>query len=236
MEMDSSAWKKCKNTSDEALIEMILKKGIEARKALNCLYEKLFFQFYTQKGKFSKLSDDEILTAYNEAILNVFKSIQNQSFRGDSSISTWFYKIFYRRCVDMTRKGPSNEVNTVIGIDHPSTPQESSSDSSDDFGSTEVSLAYDVKDPDANPEEVIIKQEESDEAKTNRTRLAQLIEQALQKLSERCRILIRYHTEQYSMEEIADLAELKNAHTARQTVYRCRQQMRKVLKDLMGNN
>lgn len=94
--------------SDQIILEGILLGGAKQEKAIKRLYEQYFHLIYNGRKKYHQLSDDDLLTAYNAAIISIRRHVLNQTFRGDSSLWTYLNKIFYNKCIDIIRKVSSN--------------------------------------------------------------------------------------------------------------------------------
>lgn len=95
---------------DEQLIGDILEGGAHQEKAIRQLYEECFFMVREGRTKFRQLSDDELISAYNSAILALRQQLLGRRFRGDSALSTYLYKIFSNRSIDILRRKTSNRM------------------------------------------------------------------------------------------------------------------------------
>lgn len=88
---------------DEVFIKELKGGGPRAEKAIH-------FFFNQHKGLIGKaikqhqLLEEECLDAYTDALLSLRKQVIKGVFRGESKVSTYFYTIFYRRCVDLIRR------------------------------------------------------------------------------------------------------------------------------------
>ena len=92
--------------SEKNLIKKIKKGDLDAFSELVLQYEKKAFSFAFRMLKDSAEAED----ATQEAFLRVFDKIN--TFREDSSFSTWFYTILNNICLDILRK-QSRAVETV---------------------------------------------------------------------------------------------------------------------------
>jgi len=99
--------------SDAHLIEEIIQGGPKQEKAIQYLYEQCFYMVHDGRSKYHQLDDDDLLTAYNNAIIAVRRQILNHGFRGESAISTYLQKIFSNRAIDIIRSKTSNRVMSV---------------------------------------------------------------------------------------------------------------------------
>ena len=72
------------------------------------LAEKQLFNQYAGlvvKGqKQHQLSEDDALDVYSETMLTVFQHIRRNTFKGDSSLKTYIFSIFNKKCIDAIRK------------------------------------------------------------------------------------------------------------------------------------
>lgn len=235
MDLDSTEWQGCKNAEYTQLIDQLKEGGRPRERAMNCLFEKLFHQVYQMQGRFGALSEEDILTAYSKAMINMMNAVIQDNFRGESAFTTWFYSIFYRRCVDIARKRPtksSERDNLTPTNPETATPKNQMSDS---YGMEETSMPEwkEISDDSTNPEHLMVLLEQSEEENESFQKIMGAIQKAMGKMTENCQQLLQAYFEGYKMEEIADMAELKNAHTARQSVFRCRNRLRKgILQEL----
>ena len=101
------------NFSDEHLIAELNAGGRRQEQAVKNLYEQCFHITRFGKTKYRQLDDDDLISAYNSAVVALRTQILNGAFRGDSSISTYLNRIFLNRCIDMLRSRASNPVDYV---------------------------------------------------------------------------------------------------------------------------
>ena len=99
--------------SDEHLTGEIRAGGSRQERAVKQLYEQCFHIARYGKSKYRQLDDDDLVSAYNSAILSVRNQILNGAFRGDSAIQTYLNRIFMNRCIDILRAKSSNPVELV---------------------------------------------------------------------------------------------------------------------------
>lgn len=235
MDLDSTEWQGCKNAEFSELINQVKEGGRPRERAMNCLFEKLFHQVYQMQSKFGALSEEEVLTAYSKAMINMMNAVVQDGFRGESAFTTWFYSIFYRRCVDITRKmsTKSSETSNETPTDSETiTPEYSTAEM---YGTGETALPEwkEIPDDSANPENLMLLVEQAEEESQSFQHIMRAIERAMTSMTENCQQLLAAYFDGYKMEEIANMADLKNAHTARQSVFRCRNRLRKgILKEL----
>lgn len=99
--------------SDEYLKGEIHAGGNRQERAIRQLYEQCFHLARYGKTKYRQLDNDDLVSAYNSAIIAVRNQILNGAFRGDSAIQTYLNRIFMNRCVDILRSKSSNPVELV---------------------------------------------------------------------------------------------------------------------------
>lgn len=93
--------------SDQDIIEGIRQGGTARQRLASQIYQQ--FMGYVYKGQQRyKLSLDEALDAYADAITGVCRHIEAGKFRGESKLSTYLFKSFSNRCVDKLRRRASN--------------------------------------------------------------------------------------------------------------------------------
>jgi RNA polymerase sigma factor (sigma-70 family) len=99
--------------SDAHLIEAIQQGGAGQEKAIRQLYEQCFYMVRDGRNKYRQLDDEDLLSAYNTAIIAVRKQILNGAFRGESALGTYLQKIFSNRSIDILRTKSANKVMPV---------------------------------------------------------------------------------------------------------------------------
>ena len=101
---------------DETVLADILAGGIKQERAIRQLYEKYFHLTIAGRKKYHQLSEDDLITAYNSAIISIRRHVLNQTFRGESTLWTYLNKIFFNKCIDIIRKVSSNREDTQTEI------------------------------------------------------------------------------------------------------------------------
>lgn len=109
--------------SDQQLIEAIQYGGPKQEQAIRQLYQQCFYLVRDGRSKYRQLDDEDLLSAYNNAIIAVRKQILNNTFRGESALATYLQKIFSNRSIDILRTKSSNRIMPVEFI--PEKPDES---------------------------------------------------------------------------------------------------------------
>jgi len=91
---------------DEEIVAGILAGGSQRQKYTNYLYDRYHRYIYTGIKKY-KISLEQAQEAFADALIGVCKQIDNQKFRGESSISSYLFRAFSNRCVDKLRSATS---------------------------------------------------------------------------------------------------------------------------------
>lgn len=181
---------------ESALIKKVKDGDLEAFSELVKQYEKRAFNFAYRTLKDTHLAED----ATQEAFLRVYSKID--TFRGNSSFSTWFYTILNNICLDFLRKKSRSPDTVSIG-------QTSSDDE-------EYELQIEDKSP--TPHESLEKKDAN-----------ALLEQALSELSYEHRVVIILRDiEGREYEEIAKILNI-SLGTVKSRLSRARLSLRKIL-------
>lgn len=94
--------------SDNQILQLILKGGKDKEDAAIYLFDSMQGFIITIQGKLN-LSLEDARDAYSDALVKLVRQIKNQTFRGDSKVSSYFYSIFYNTAVDVSRKKTTNK-------------------------------------------------------------------------------------------------------------------------------
>ncbi len=101
-----------KKISDKKLIEGLKEEGVTQQKNQNYLYDT--FQYLVKLGiRKHRLSEEEAINAYGDAILAVVRNIEMDRFKGESTIKTYLTGIFFRKCVDLIRQKTTKQLNVL---------------------------------------------------------------------------------------------------------------------------
>lgn len=181
--------------TDAELVAKIKKGDMTAFDKLVAEYDKKVVNI-----AYSLLSDrEDALDAAQEVFIKVYKNIG--TFRGESSVSTWIYRITKNVCTDILRKRKA----TVISLD----------DSDDDEGAK-----IEIADESSSPEQLAVQNE-----KINAVRAA------IAALDENQRVLVTlYDINGLSYEEIAGVLKCPLG-TVKSRLYRARESLRKILSE-----
>jgi RNA polymerase sigma factor (sigma-70 family) len=97
-------------SEEEKLIAAIREGGKEKNlyvKQLISLFQGYIFKLRTDTG----LSEIVLKDLYTDTVLLVIKHIEERTFRGESRLSTYFYKIFYFKTVDHIRQSATSKID-----------------------------------------------------------------------------------------------------------------------------
>lgn len=88
---------------------MIQAGGQDQERAMHFLYRSYFPLYHQGRFKY-KLSADEGFDAYSDAHLALRRFILQGRYRADSSLKTFFYRIFFNKCIDIVRSRSSKKM------------------------------------------------------------------------------------------------------------------------------
>lgn len=184
--------------SDETLIERVLHGDQEAFADLVDRYQQKVFNI-----AFRMTGDrEEAMDMAQESFLRVFRSLPR--FKGDSTFSTWLFRIVNNTCIDALRR---RKRQVVVAL---------STDASIDTDEGEYQVEFPSTDD--GPEERAMQAE-----------MREAVAQAIEQLSAEHRLaLILRDVEGYSYEEIADMLEL-NIGTVKSRLNRARLSLREII-------
>lgn len=96
--------------SDEQIIQAIHGGGAAREKAVDYMIRQ-YAGFAIKFSRKFNLDDEKIQDAYMDAILALLQQVKAGQFKGASKLSSYFYQIFYFKCVDVTRKNTTQVVD-----------------------------------------------------------------------------------------------------------------------------
>ncbi len=95
--------------SDDKIIEGLVAGGTSKEEAVNQVMND-FIHYLPKVAKKTGLKREEALDIFTDAIMDMIDQIVALKFKGESKLSTYFYKIFYFKCVDLFRKNTTNQI------------------------------------------------------------------------------------------------------------------------------
>ncbi|MDX2247088.1 MAG: sigma-70 family RNA polymerase sigma factor [Bacteroidia bacterium] len=90
--------------TDEEIIRAILAGGAQREKMIYYLYDRAYSRMIYKIKKKLILTDEEVKDAYSDAIVKLDQQIRSGKFQGKCKLSTYFFRIFYNKGVDILRK------------------------------------------------------------------------------------------------------------------------------------
>lgn len=94
--------------ADRQIIGLLRQKGLERRRGEESLFSE--YAYFIREGvRKHRLSEDEAFDAYSDSVLVAIESIAAETYKGDSSLKSYLYKIFHNKCVDLFRKNTTNK-------------------------------------------------------------------------------------------------------------------------------
>jgi len=104
-----------KDLSDTEIIAQV-KEGGRAYEAVSEYLFHSLLGFVPQIKSKLNLSQADVEDAYADSLVKLLRQIKTASFRGDSKISTYFFRIFNNTAVDVSRRNASNKVLDTVEI------------------------------------------------------------------------------------------------------------------------
>ncbi|MDX2247089.1 MAG: sigma-70 family RNA polymerase sigma factor [Bacteroidia bacterium] len=100
--------------TDEVIIQAILAGGAQREKMIHYLYDDAYSGMTFKIQRKLLLTDEEVQDAYSDAIVKLDQQIRSGKFEGKSKLSTYFFRIFYNKGVDILRKRLPNTKITYL--------------------------------------------------------------------------------------------------------------------------
>jgi RNA polymerase sigma-70 factor (ECF subfamily) len=99
--------------SEEEILEGIRAGGIQREKAVFAMHRQ--YKGLMQKGmKKYRLSIEEAQDAYADAVIAISESVSQESFRSESRLSTYLFRIFMNKAVDKIRKKTTHKSKVTL--------------------------------------------------------------------------------------------------------------------------
>jgi RNA polymerase sigma factor (sigma-70 family) len=95
-------------SDDWQIIGKIRQDGLDKRKGEEALFSR--YSYFIREGvRKHRLTEEQAFDAYSDGVLAVIDNISNGTFKGESSLKSYLYKIFHNKCVDLFRKSTTNK-------------------------------------------------------------------------------------------------------------------------------
>lgn len=104
--------KKINGNNEQILIANIRSGGVNQERAMSELFKSYHAFVGMGQGRY-RLSEDQSLQAFSDSLLSFRRQVLQENFRGESLIKTYLFRIFSNKCVDIIRKRPSKELETL---------------------------------------------------------------------------------------------------------------------------
>ena len=114
-----------KKISEAEIIAGIQSAGAQRQQYAGYLYEK-YFDFIYAGAKRYNLQFDQAHDAYGDAIIKVCQQIQKGAYEGKGKLSSYLFRAFLNRCVDIIRRNASYITQEDIA-DHYDLPSQAKS-------------------------------------------------------------------------------------------------------------
>ncbi|MFT6360107.1 MAG: RNA polymerase sigma factor (sigma-70 family) [Paraglaciecola sp.] len=101
---------KFKRWSDNQLIEALTKGGISREQAVTYLLNT-FIHFVPTMVKKVGISKEQALDAFTDTLIDLIEQVVDGKFKGESKLSSYLYKIFYFKSIDLFRKNKTNRID-----------------------------------------------------------------------------------------------------------------------------
>jgi RNA polymerase sigma factor (sigma-70 family) len=183
--------------TDRQIIGLLRQKGLEKRRGEESLFNE--YAYFIRDGmRKHRLSEEEAFDAYSDSVLVAIESISNETFKGDSSIKSYLYKIFHNKCVDFFRKNSTNKnsINRAQSIN-------------DEL--------FRLSDKSRSIIQTLIDKMDW-----------QILKQKLEQLGDDCRKMLLLWADSHSDREIAALMEFKTADVVKTSRLRCLAKLRQL--------
>lgn len=183
--------------TDRQVIELLRQKGLDKRKGEECIFSD--YAYFIQDGmRKHRLSEEEAFDAYSDSVLVVIESISNETFKGESSIKSYLYKIFHNKCVDLFRRNSTNKnsINRTQSINEE---------------------LFRLSDKSRSVIQTLIEKADW-----------KVLKERLEQLGDDCRKMLLLWADSYSDREIAVVMEYKTANVVKTSRLRCLAKLRQL--------
>lgn len=182
---------------DWQIIGQLRQKGLDKRKGEESLFSE--FAYFIQEGvRKHHLTEEEAFDAYSDSVLAAIESISDETFKGDSSLKSYLYRIFHNKCVDIFRRNSTNKniVSRAQSIDEE---------------------LFRLSDMSRSILQTMIEKTDW-----------KLLKERMTRLGDDCRKMLLLWAESYSDREIAVEMQYKTANVAKTSRLRCLEKLRQL--------
>jgi RNA polymerase sigma factor (sigma-70 family) len=95
--------------NDEKLVAALSRSGLPKEQAIDYMMKR-YIHYVPKMSKKVSLDRLQLLDAFTDAILALANQVAQGRFKGDSELSSYFYKIFYFKSVDLFKINKTNQV------------------------------------------------------------------------------------------------------------------------------
>ena len=100
--------------SDHKIIQALQQGGYERERMEYQFYDAYSHYLIKAQRKY-RLSEEDAVQAYGDAVISVIHQVIDGSFRGQSKLSTYLYQVFQYKCVDLIRKNTTKK-NSIAWV------------------------------------------------------------------------------------------------------------------------
>ena len=102
--------------TDDYLIAEIRVGGSRQEQAIKRLYEQNFHMTRLGRRKYRALDDEDLVTAFNSAVIALRRQLLSGAFRGESSLNTYLTRIFSNKCIDLLRQKSGSRLESLENV------------------------------------------------------------------------------------------------------------------------
>jgi RNA polymerase sigma factor (sigma-70 family) len=184
---------------EREILSNLTQTGTTRRKSEDLLFLK--YRYFVGEGmRKYRLSQDESIDAYSEAILSFTREHSMGRFEGRSSLKTYLFKIFVNKCVDLVRKSTTNKSRVFL--------TELITDRIEEFSDSSRTVLQQLID-------------KADHLK---------LRDQMRLLGENCRKMLTFWADDYSDREIAAEMNYKSADVVKTSRLRCLEKLKQLYK------
>ena len=85
-----------------------IRAGGQAREQATDTFMQMHMHLVRKLRSKFKLDQSQALDIYTDAVVDLLLQVERDAFRGSSALSTYFYRMYYNKCVDLLRKRTTN--------------------------------------------------------------------------------------------------------------------------------